>query len=136
MENIINKSKKKRNDIIFIVAVLLILGVIAGAMLLFRTEGAVVEVSVDGKFYGEYSLSVNQTVEIITGKNGEDFNILVIEDGKAYVSEANCPGVLAHLKCTNQNPISYTGESIICEDHRVVISIKDGEEKSGPDIIS
>ena len=136
MENIINKSKKKRNDMIFIVAVLVILGVIAGAMLLFRTEGAVVEVSVDGKFYGEYSLSVNQTVEIRTGKNGEDFNILVIEDGKAYVSDANCPGVLAHLKCTNQDPISYTGESIICEEHKVVVAIKGGEASEGPDIIS
>ena len=136
MENIINKSKKKRNDMIFIVAVLVILGVIAGAMLLFRTEGAVVEVSVDGKFYGEYSLSVNQTVEIRTGKNGEDFNILVIEDGKAYVSDANCPGVLAHLKCTNQDPISYTGESIICEEHKVVVAIKGGEASERPDIIS
>ena len=136
MENTINKSKKKRNDMIFIVAVLLILGVIAGVMLLFRTEGAVVEVSVDGKFYGEYSLSVNQTVEIRTGKNGENFNILVIEDGKAYVSDANCPGVLAHLKCTNQDPISYTGESIICEEHKVVVAIKGGEASEGPDIIS
>lgn len=136
MENTKNQSKKKRNDIIFIASALLIIGIIAGAMLIFRNEGTMVEVTVDGKLYGEYSLAINQTVEIRTGKDGENYNILVIEDGKAYVSEANCPGVLAHLKCTNQDPISYTGQSIICEEHRVVIAIIGGEASEGPDIIS
>ena len=136
MENTKNQSKKKRNDIIFIASALLMIGIIVGAMLIFRNEGTMVEVTVDGKLYGEYSLAIDQTVEIRTGKDGENYNILVIKDGKAYVSEANCPGVLAHLKCTNQDPISYTGQSIICEENRVVIAIIGGEASEGPDIIS
>ncbi len=129
-------KKKIKNDIIFIVAVILILGIVVGATFLFREEGATVVVSVDGKVYGTYSLDENQTVEIKSGKNNESYNVLVIENGTAYVREANCPGVLAHLKCTNQKPIHYTGQSIICREHRVVIEIKGGEEQSGPDIIS
>ena len=129
-------KKKIKNDIIFIAAVVLILGIIAGAMVLFREEGATVVVSVNGKHYGTYSLFENQTVEIKSGENDENYNVLVIKDGVAYVSDANCPGVLAHLKCTNQDPIHYSGQSIICQEHMVVIEIKGGEDGSGPDIIS
>ena len=136
MEKNNGKSKKIKNDIIFIASAVLVIGILVGAMLLFRDEGSLVEVTVNGKLYGTYSLDINQTVEIRTGKNDENYNILVIKDGKAYVSEANCPGVLAHLKCTNQDPISYTGQSIICEEHMVVIAIKGGELKGSPDIIS
>lgn len=136
MEKNNNKSKKIKNDIIFISVAVLVIGILVGSMFLFRDEGTTVEVTVNGKLYGSYSLDTDQTVEIRTGKDGENYNILVIEDGKAYVSEANCPGVLAHLKCTNQDPISYTGQSIICEEHAVVVAIKGGEASSGPDIIS
>lgn len=131
-----NKNKKIKNDIILIAVVVLLIGIAAGAMFLFRDEGTLVEVTVDGKLFGTYSLAIDRTVEIRSGNNGEYYNILVIKNGKAYVSEANCPGVLAHLKCTNQDPISYTGESIICEEHRVVVAIKGGEINEGPDIIS
>ena len=131
------ESQKKRNDVTFIVAAILIIGILAGAMLLFRDKGAEVVVTVNGNLYGTYSLQVDQTVEIRTGENDENYNVLVIKGGSVYVSDANCPGVLAHLKCTNQNPISYTGESIICEDHAVVISINGGKHNnSGIDIIS
>ncbi len=128
-------KKKIKNDIIFIAAVVLVIGIIVGSTFLFREEGATVVVSVDGKVYGTYSLAENQTVEIKSGKNNESYNVLVIENGTAYVSDANCPGVLAHLKCTNQKPIHYTGQSIVCQEHRVVIEIKGGEEQLGPDII-
>lgn len=129
MEN----KKKIKNDIIFIVAVVLFIGLAAGAMLLFREEGGAVEVKVGGKLYGTYSLSKDQVIEI---RSGDDYNILVIENGKAYVREANCPGADTYYhKCTNKKPISYKGESILCKEHGVVIAIVGGKEGEGPDII-
>lgn len=129
MEN----KKKAKNDIIFIVAVVLLIGLAAGAMLLFREEGGAVEVKVGGKLYGTYSLSKDQVIEI---RSGDDYNILVIENGKAYVREANCPGADTYFhKCTNKKPISYKGESILCKEHGVVIAIVGGKEGEGPDII-
>lgn len=129
MEN----KKKAKNDIIFIVAVVLLIGLAAGAMLLFREEGGAVEVKVNGKLYGTYSLSKDQVIEI---RSGDDYNILVIENGKAYVREANCPGADTYYhKCTNKKPISYKGESILCKEHGVVIAIIGGKEGEGPDII-
>ncbi|MBQ9979131.1 MAG: NusG domain II-containing protein [Clostridia bacterium] len=128
MEN----KKKAKNDIIFIVAVVLLIGLAAGAMLLFRQEGGAVEVKVNGKLYGTYSLSKDQVIEI---RSGDDYNILVIENGKAYVREANCPGADTYYhKCTNKKPISYKGESILCKEHGVVIAIVGGEDSGGPDI--
>ena len=129
MEN----KKKAKNDIIFIVAVVLLIGLAAGAMLLFRQEGGAVEVKVNGKLYGTYSLSKDQVIEI---RSGDDYNILVIENGKAYVREANCPGADTYYhKCTNKKPISYKGECILCKEHGMVIAIVGGKEGEGPDII-
>jgi len=129
----VENKKKAKNDIIFIVAVVLLIGLAAGAMLLFRQEGGAVEVKVNGKLYGTYSLSKDQVIEI---RSGDDYNILVIENGKAYVREANCPGADTYYhKCTNKKPISYKGESILCKEHGVVIAIVGGKEGEGPDII-
>jgi len=129
----VENKKKAKNDIIFIVAVVLLIGLAAGAMLLFRQEGGAVEVKVNGKLYGTYSLSKDQVIEI---RSGNDYNILVIENGKAYVREANCPGADTYYhKCTNKKPISYKGESILCKEHGVVIAIVGGKEGEGPDII-
>lgn len=132
-----NKNRKLKNDIIFIAAVLLLIAIAAGATLLFREEGAYVSVTVGGELYGKYPLSVDRTVEIRSGKDGENYNILVIEGGRAYVSEANCPGADTYYhKCTNKKPIGFTGESILCREHLLVIAIEGAGEPSGPDIVS
>ena len=120
--------KIKANDILLIGAILL--AALAGAviMLLTRSEGDSVTVTVDGKLFAEYSLSENRTVEI---KNGEGFNILVIENGRAYVREASCPDGI----CSSHRPISYSGQSIICLPNKVVIEVK-AKQADGPDVIT
>lgn len=123
-------SRKIRNDVILIAVLALLIGILAGAMILFREEGTMVVVKIDNKEYGRYPLSKNQTITIVSGENNEYYNILVIENGEAYVSEANCPGRLAWTKCTNQPKISHTNESIICKEHHLSIEI----ENSDPDV--
>ena len=83
-------------------------------------------VTVDGQFYGEYALNENQTVEIVTEKGR---NLLVIENGKAYVSEASCPDGI----CAAHRPISFKGQSIICLPNKVVIEVQT-ESPNQPDI--
>ena len=129
--------KKIKNDIIFVLALVLLIAIGALVMVLTREEGASVRVTLSGEIYGEYPLDTDRTVEIISGENGEYYNILVIEGGKAYVSEANCPGADTYFhKCTNKDPIKYTGESILCKEHFLVIEIIGGEGNEGPDIVS
>ena len=121
---------KIKNDIIFIGALLLVFALAGGALLLLREEGNSVEVKIDGELYGVYSLSKDQRIEIRTGENGEECNVLVIENRRAYIESASCPDGI----CASHRPISYKGASIICLPNKVVVAII-SETEDGPDII-
>ena len=63
--------------------------VIALAMLLVMQltrgeEGNQIRVMLDGKIYGTYSLSKDQTIEV---KDGDFYNRIRIEDGRAYTDD-------------------------------------------------
>ena len=126
-----NGGRLFRNDIIFIVALLLMVSVFGLCFYLFRGEGDKVIVTVDGKEFGIYSLTENVRVEIRTGAEGEEQNVLVIKDGQAYVETATCPDGI----CAGHRPISREGESIVCLPHKVVITVYVTEEKDAPDIV-
>ena len=123
-----NGSRKFKNDIIFIGSLLLIISIAALAMLLSRTEGDTVTVTVDGQLFGEYSLNENKTVEI---KSGNGYNILVIEDGRAIIASASCPDGI----CAAHRPVGHNGESIICLPNKVVVEVR-AQDKNQPDIIT
>ncbi|MBE6694175.1 MAG: NusG domain II-containing protein [Ruminococcaceae bacterium] len=121
-------TKKLRNDIILISALLLTVLIAALALFLLRVKGDTVTVSVDGKLFGEYSLGDARVVEI---QSGDGYNILVIEDGKAYIRQASCPDGI----CSSHRPIGHGGESIICLPNKVVIEVHTQDQRT-PDVIS
>ena len=120
--------KSHRNDVI-LVAVLLVLG---GALAVFlyatRQSGGYVSVQVDGETVMELPLS--EDTRIVLGEGGHT-NVLVIENGAAQVVEATCPDQV----CVRQGAVRYAGESIVCLPHKLVVTIKGGQE-SGVDIIA
>ena len=118
-----------RNDIIFIAVLLIVVSAIGLSYFFFRGEGDTVEVSLGGKECGSYSLNEDRTVEI---KSERGYNILVIKDGEAYVSEASCPDGI----CSAHKPVSRDGESIICLPNEVVISVSAKDSENTPDIVS
>ena len=122
-------ARQRRNDMIFISALLLVIVIIGVGFFLFRKEGSTVTVEVEGIVFGEYSLSRDTVVDIPTG-DGE-LNRLVIRDGKAFVETATCPDGI----CVGHRPISRKGESIVCLPHQVVITITDKGVDDGPDIV-
>jgi hypothetical protein len=122
-----------KNDLIFVLALLLSVSLLGLGFLLFRPEGDTVTVTVDGKVRETYALSVDRTLEIITGDHNEQRNLLVIRNGEAYVSEASCPDGI----CAAHRPISRRGESIACLPHRVVITVRTADKNAVvPDIIT
>ncbi len=123
---------KRRNDLILIISLLLILSVIGLCFFFLRKEGDTVRVTVDGRLYGVYSLSENTTVDIRTGENGAHLNRLIIKDGKAYVEEATCPDGI----CAAHRPIYRDGESIVCLPNRVVITVHTEGNGDAPDIVA
>ena len=124
-------GRKFRNDLIFIAAILVIVSMVAAVLFFLRGEGSTVQVEVDGTVIGIYPLSVDREVEIKTGENGEELNLLVIKDGKATVTTATCPDGI----CAAHRPISREGESIICLPHKVVVTVVGGEGDE-PDVVA
>ena len=118
------ENKKLLSDIILI-AVLLVISL--SAFLIFyigRVEGSYVEVSVDNEVVATYSLSINGVYHINNGTN-----ILVIEDGKAYLEYSKCPDQTCVFgKSIHGNKIHYVNQIIVCAPNRVQIKIIGEEE--------
>lgn len=120
--------KKYRNDIILILAMIIISVSTWLIIDATKTAGGSVVVMIDGKESARYPL--NKDAEI-TIKNGENYNILVIKDSKAEIIEASCPDKL----CVKQNEIAYNGETLTCLPHRVTVKVV-SDKSSETDFIS
>ena len=115
------QKKVIRNDIILIGIIVFVAVASFFCFKLFQKNGNSVLVSINGQTVDEYSLSEDIEKQIFqNNKNGYE-NLLVIKDGEAYVSSANCDDEI----CVHHRPISKTGESIVCLPHKLVISIEE-----------
>ena len=123
-----NMSRKRKNDILLIGVLLAVICLSGLLLFLFAKAGDTVIVTVSNRVYGEFSLAEDRVVEI---RAENALNILVIENGKAYIREASCPDGI----CCAHHPISLNGESIICLPNQVVVKIKANSEDS-PDIVA
>ena len=104
----------KKRDFILIVAILAIILIVFATVQLSKEEGAYVVVRINGQDVMQYSLSENGEYELNGGTN-----ILRIEDGKAFLIDANCPD---HL-CVNQGKIWRSGETITCLPNRLTVTV-------------
>ena len=117
------EKKKYKRDLI-LVGVLLLAAVLLFLLMRSMQErntgaGAVAVVSIDGEEVGRYPLNKNGTFPLNGGSN-----ILVVENGEAWVSEANCPDKI----CMGMGKISRNGDFIACLPNRVIIVVEGGEQ--------
>ena len=117
MKNIIKKA-----DIILFIVLVLLGGALTVWSLMGGTDKTQVVIHVEGKLYGTYPLSKDQTITI---EEYGHYNQVVIEDGKVHMHEANCHNQL----CVRQGVISSSNIPIVCLPNRVVVEIVDGEEE-------
>ncbi|MGN0506224.1 MAG: NusG domain II-containing protein [Lachnospiraceae bacterium] len=114
----------KKNDVILIGSIAIVLLLVIGAMFLFKREGAEVVIWVDGTEYAVYELEKDREVEI-PGALGT--SRLIIRDGYAWMEEAACPDQI----CVHTGKIRYnTDMPIVCLPGKIVVSIRGGEEAS------
>lgn len=126
----------KKKDII------LGIGIIAAALLMLLVlqinrgeEGNRIQVILDGKIYGTYSLEKDQVIEI---EEGSFYNKIRVEDGKAYMEETNCPDGY----CEEQGKISRHTQTIVCLPHKLVVEVLEADndtkanEEEIPDTIA
>lgn len=108
--------KKLRNDVILISSILIITVISAFLYFSMQKGGNNVAVIKNGEQIAVCSLKENLTLPITDDNHT---NMLVIKDGKAYISQANCPDKI----CVNHRPVSKTGETIVCLPAKLVIEI-------------
>ena len=120
--------KKLKNDILLIACIFVAICVAALILLLSKKAGDTVVVTVDGALFGEYRLDEDRTVKI---RSQDGINVLVIEDGQAFVLDASCPDGI----CAQHRPILHDGESIICLPNKVVITVT-SRRSDAPDIVA
>ena len=111
------KDKRRRIDLLVIAGLLLLSGLLYLALNAGRPEGGVVVVRVNGQETERHALSVNGTFPLNGGSN-----ILVVQDGQAWLSEADCPDKI----CIRQGKIHYTGQVITCLPNRLTVTVEGG----------
>lgn len=110
----------KKKDWILILLIFVVAGAAYGIHEFAGSKGAdIVTVKVDGKVTGTYPLDKDQEIKINGGTN-----ILTIKNGKAKMTDADCPDQL----CVHQKAASKNHESIICLPNKVVVEINGSEE--------
>lgn len=92
-----------------------------------NASGAYVQIEINGEITETLPLDTDAVRVIRTDDGGE--NTLVIKDGKAEVTEANCPDGI----CKDHSAIHRSGETIICLPHRVVIAVVSESDADGID---
>lgn len=123
------KSMFRKQDFILIMVIVVI--TVFSALLISLAQkdtGEMVRITIDGTFYGEYSLSENKKIVVdeILG-----YNMLVIENGSVYMADADCPDKY----CMDYKAISNGGETIICLPHRLVAEVTGERSAQQPDVI-
>lgn len=121
----------KKADFILIAVV----AVVVGVMLFFlygvnNNSGAYVQIEINGKIVETLPIDQDTTQEIVSDNNEK--NTLIIKDGYAKMTEANCPDGI----CTNHKRINKNGESIICLPHKVVVSIVNENDSDEIDAVA
>ncbi len=111
-----NSNLFKKNDLLLVLIIVLVTLLLCLVIFLSQKSASTVLVKIGSDEIGRYSLDQNRTVKI-QGGGGE--NILVIEEGCAYIKEADCPDLL----CVYKGKISKSGESIVCLPHKVSVTV-------------
>lgn len=114
----------KKADFIVVAVVLAVVAVLVFFLYFVNgNDGKYIQVEHNGEIVE--IIDLNKDFEKQYDFDGET-NTLVIKDGKADVTEANCKDEV----CVNHMPIHRSGESIICLPHKLVVTVVDDLEES------
>ena len=96
---------------------------------LSKEEGGYVSLIRDGAEVQRFSLSeeLEYRIELEDGS----YNLLMIQGGQVYMTEASCPDQI----CVNHRPVSNVGETIVCLPNEIVLKILERSDKPEIDMV-
>ena len=106
----------KKHDFIVIASILLLAAAIFAALHFGMSKGSYVQIQVDNQVIDTLPLDEDTEKEI---KTEYGTNILLIRDGQACVTEADCPDKI----CVHTGLVTLPDEPIVCLPHRVTARI-------------
>ena len=112
-QDVNRKDRMNKRDIWLITGLL----VLAGIFYLVLNR---IRITVNGKKFGTYSLDKNREIKV---ESETGYNVVIIEDGKAYVRDADCPDKY----CVKMGKISGNSESLVCLPHKMIVEVEIGE---------
>lgn len=95
------------------------------------SPGERVQITVNGRLYGEYPAGETRTVRIRDAK-GKVMNTVEIEGEGIRMKDADCPDRL----CVRMGTIRSSGSSIVCLPNQVVVTLTGDKGKTGDSIDS
>lgn len=113
------KRKRLRMDILLIALLLAATAVLYLAFGRAKETGQYAVVRVEGSVVARYSLDEDGVYTLNGGTN-----ILAIQDGSAWMQEANCPD---HI-CMLLGKINKTGQIITCLPNLLTVTVEGGEQ--------
>lgn len=109
---------KKKDILIIGIALVLALALYLASQLSLGADASVVVVTVDGKETLRRPLVMESTYEI--RQDDGSLNVLTIEGGAVWMSQANCRDGL----CMRQGKMKNGAKTIVCLPHKVVIRLE------------
>lgn len=102
---------------------IIILLALCGLFMLFRQKqktGSLFRIYSDNEIMAELPLNRDDRFTLTTDLGT---NTIVIENGGAYMADADCPDKI----CEQMGLISKPGEMIICLPHKIIVEVSDGK---------
>lgn len=122
--NIFSRYKK---EIIMTVSFLLIAIISLLIITLSKKAGSYAEVYIGDELIASYSLSEDGEYTFLDGDV-----TLIIEDGRAYIKDSDCPDKV----CIRKGEVYRTGERIVCAPNKLTVIIRGERTGDEPDLVS
>ena len=120
-QSVNRKDRMNKRDIWLITGLLVLAGIFYLVLAGMRQQtGNRIRITVDGKEFGTYSLEKDREIKV---ESETGYNVIIIEDGKAYVKDADCPDKY----CVTMGKVSGNHESLVCLPHKMIVEVEIGE---------